>query len=82
MGQLMIFTVYPTHEACAELGRRSGLGRPYSRQRLAQLIKAHLPCAEKMGGQYFLREVEIAYLASKIQTEKRKKADKQLMDDK
>jgi hypothetical protein len=78
MGQLMVFTVYPTHEACAELGRRSGLGlgRPYSRQRLAQLIKAHLPCAEKIGGQYFLREVEIEYLAGRIQTEKRKKADR------
>lgn len=78
----MIFTVYPTPEACAELGKRSGLGRPYKRQRLAQLIKTHLPCVEKIGGQYFLREIEIEYLVHRIQTEKRRKADKLLTHDK
>lgn len=73
MAQWMVFRVYTTREACAELGKRTALGRPYRRQRLSQLVKAHLPCVEKIGSQYFLREAEIEYLASKIQKHKRRK---------
>lgn len=73
MAQLMVFVVYPTQEACAELANRAGWHRPYTRQRLSDLIKRHLPCVERIGGQYFLREVEIQFLATVIQKEKRLK---------
>ena len=73
MGQLMVFVVYPTQEACVELASRAGWPRPYSRQRLSDLIKRHLPCVERIGGQYFLREAEIEFLANIIQKDKRAK---------
>ena len=58
----MTVMVYDLADIRAELAVRTEKREEYSRQRVSKLIKQHLPEVEKIGGQYFLTEVELDIL--------------------
>jgi len=73
MPRLMMVTVYELADIRIELAKRTRKQGAYSRQRVLELIKKHLPMVKKTGGQYFLTDAELEELASKVQVYRRPK---------
>jgi len=61
-----MIVVYSIPEACAELAKRAGRIKPYSRQRLYQLIHTYRPDLEKAGKRFFLTEADLDFLAKSL----------------
>jgi hypothetical protein len=73
MPRLIAITVYEVDEVCDELARRTGKHKRYSHTRVIDIIHEYLPGVEKAGRRYFLTEAEVAFLAERLQTNKRPK---------
>jgi hypothetical protein len=67
----MMVTVYELADIRVELAKRTGKRGDYSRQRILELIKKHLPMVKKTGGQYFLTDAELDELAGRVQVQRR-----------
>lgn len=66
--------VYDLADIRVELAKRTKLKSGiYSRQRVRELIRQHLPMVKKTGGQYFLTEAELGELADKVNVSRRPK---------
>ena len=68
---LVALTMYDVDDVCVELARRTSKQEPYRRQRVDFLIKRYLPTAQRIGNRYLLTEVEVGWLATKINLRKR-----------
>ena len=73
MPRFMMVTVYDLADIRVELAKLTKKQGDYSRQRVRELIKKHLPTLNKTGGQYFLTDAELKELANKVQTYRRPK---------
>jgi hypothetical protein len=69
----MALLVYDIDESCIELAKRTGWHKKYSRQRMHELIKAYTPSAYRRGNHYLLTDAELDWIATSLQTNKRRK---------